>query len=558
MKNSVIFLAVILFTTGLAAQPVSTLIEELSRVGDGMAVAEDGSIFIAAGNQGSILWKVTPDLVVTEFASGFNYVVGVAIDADGNVFANNYQTGVLSKISPAGVKTDFATGLNGPAGLAFDSQGFLYVTEFGADFSGTGARITRFSPNGDREVFAEGAPLADVIGIAIDEFDNVYATNFDGSQVFRISAGSSGIEQFATIPGNSQINQITYGHGYVYIPAVSANIIYRIDANGNVEKFAGTGARGSLDDAASRATFNNPNSIAMNAAGDKIYIIDDNTNDLRVISHIGTPPSKLVNLSVRANAGVDENTLVLGYVGTPGTSASPPLLIRAIGPTLANFDLTGFAPDPALESFFDGASVQTNQNWGESPQASLLGSAFSTVGAFSLDETSQDAAIFESLKSGLNSVHISDPNSGIALGEIYTQPEFEGNLLNLSCRTLAGDGNAKVVGGFVLSGDRPERLLIRAVGPELANFGVSSVLSNPRIELFSGETSITSNSRWGTGIGASRMGAYFGVTGAFPLTTESNDAAIVVDLEPGAYTAVVSGESGETGVVLLEIYLITD
>jgi hypothetical protein len=134
----------------------------------------------------------------------------------------------------------------------------------------------------------------------------------------------------------------------------------------------------------------------------------------------------------------------------------------------------------------------------------------------------------------------------------------DGNLLNLSCRTLVGDGNAQVVGGFVLSGNRPERLLIRAVGPELANFGVTSALSSPRIELFSGETSITTNSRWGTGMGASRMSTYFGLTGAFPLTTGSTDAAIIVDLEPGAYTAVVSGENGETGVVLLEIYLITD
>lgn len=550
----VVFLSV----AELAGQPVSTLISNLPRIGDGLAIATDGTISIASGNRDSVIWKITPNLEVTEFDSDFSNAVGVAIDADGNVFANNYITGVLSKISPNGIKTTFATELNGPAGLAIDSNGFIYVTEFGPDFQGTGARITRFSPAGDREIFAEGAPLADIIGIAIDESDNVYATNFNGSQVFRIPAGSNTIELFATIPGNTRINQITYGHGYVYIPAATTNLIYRVDPAGNVEKFSGTGERGSLDDAVSRATFNNPNSIAVNAAGDEIYIIDDNTNDLRVINHIGTMPSKLVNLSVQANVGTAENTLVLGYVGSPGTSESPPLLIRAIGPTLAGFGVTDFAPDPALESFFDGSSVQANHNWGESPQATLIGSVFSTVGAFSIDESSLDAAILESLKSDLNSVHITDSESGIALGEINTQPGFDGNLLNLSCRTLAGDGNAKVIGGFVLGGDRPERLLIRAVGPELANYGVTTGMDNPRVEIFSGETSITSNSRWGIGIGESRMRRYFDLIGAFPLTSGSMDAALVIDLEPGAYTAVVSGENGETGVVLLEIYHITD
>ncbi len=105
-----------------------------------------------------------------------------------------------------------------------------------------------------------------------------------------------------------------------------------------------------------------------------------------------------------------------------------------------------------------------------------------------------DAAVLETLRPGANSIHITDADAGVALGEIYTLPEFEGTLLNLSCRTLVGTGSAQVIGGFVLASDRPERLLIRAVGPELANYGVANVLDNPWIEIFSGTTSITSNS----------------------------------------------------------------
>ncbi len=117
-----------------------------------------------------------------------------------------------------------------------------------------------------------------------------------------------------------------------------------------------------------RATFNNPNSIAVNAAGDKVYIVDDNTNDLRVISHIGVTPSKLSNLSVRANAGTEDSTLVLGYVGSPDADADDDLLVRAVGPTLTTFDVTGAAPDPALESFSDGTSIQANGDWGASTE----------------------------------------------------------------------------------------------------------------------------------------------------------------------------------------------
>ncbi len=243
MKTLRFVLTVLLTICALHAQPVSTLLNNRPLIGDGMAVDDDGNIFIASGNRGSIMWKVTPAGEVTEFASGFDYIVGVAVDADGNVFTNNYNSGELSKVSPSGVKSAFATGLNGPAGVAIDSEGFIYVTEFGSDFSGTGASILRFSPSGAREVFFSGSPLADVIGIAIDESNNVYATNFVGGQVYKILADSDTAELFATLPGNPAINQITFGSGHVYIPAASTNIIYRIDTGGTVEKFAGTGAR---------------------------------------------------------------------------------------------------------------------------------------------------------------------------------------------------------------------------------------------------------------------------------------------------------------------------
>ncbi|MBT5902215.1 MAG: hypothetical protein HOH58_08925, partial [Opitutaceae bacterium] len=99
MKISALLLVFLLTLAKLAAQPVSTLISNMPRIGDGLAVAADGTLFIASGNQGSEVWKVTPDLEISLFASDFAFAVGVAIDANNNVFVNNYQSGVLSKIT---------------------------------------------------------------------------------------------------------------------------------------------------------------------------------------------------------------------------------------------------------------------------------------------------------------------------------------------------------------------------------------------------------------------------------------------------------------------------
>jgi len=127
-------------------------------------------------------------------------------------------------------------------------------------------------------------------------------------------------------------------------------------------------------------------------------------------------------------------------------------------------------------------------------------------------------------------------------------------LANISSRTQVGVGaNAPII-GFVIDQGAPKPVLIRAAGPALSSFGLTGLLSNPRLEVFdSTGKAIANNDNWtAAGIGGATT---FNAVGAFPFTTGSRDAALLVTLSPGAYTAQVTGVgTPNTGIALLEVY----
>ncbi|MCF3649984.1 Ig-like domain-containing protein [Synoicihabitans lomoniglobus] len=130
-------------------------------------------------------------------------------------------------------------------------------------------------------------------------------------------------------------------------------------------------------------------------------------------------------------------------------------------------------------------------------------------------------------------------------------PAADGFLRNLSTRGYVGTGESILVAGFVVNGATPKQVLVRAIGPTLANYGVSGVVTDPTLKVYSGATVVASNDNWGTD--AAVPGATATI-GAFALPTGSADSALVTTLNPGPYTAQVSGVSGATGVGLVEIY----
>lgn len=263
----------------------------------------------------------------------------------------------------------------------------------------------------------------------------------------------------------------------------------------------------------------------------------------------------LVNLSVRSTAAEGAATLVVGFA-VSGQDAQP-LILRGVGPSLAGFGVTGFAVNPRV-TLYDGSQTQIdfNDDWTDSPE---VVEAFNTVGAFALVSGSEDAVLFRSIDPGAYSAHVTpgDAEAGIVVVEAYDakgDAELDAQLSNLSARTEVGTGAEVLIAGFVLEGPGEKRLLIRAIAPELAEFGLpaESLLTDPLLEIRRGDEVVASNNDWG---GSDELKSAFGEVGAFTLTDDaSRDAVLIVTLPAGVYTATVSGADGGTGVALVEVY----
>ncbi|MBI5771935.1 MAG: polysaccharide lyase 8 family protein [Verrucomicrobia bacterium] len=129
-------------------------------------------------------------------------------------------------------------------------------------------------------------------------------------------------------------------------------------------------------------------------------------------------------------------------------------------------------------------------------------------------------------------------------------------LTNLSTRAYLAARDDTIIAGFVVGGTGTKRLLVRAIGPTLATFGLTGALANPRLAIVNqAGATVAENDDWGSAPGtAAELAAIFPVAGAFALSATSRDAAAVVSLPPGQYSAVVRSMDGTSGVALVELY----
>lgn len=271
-------------------------------------------------------------------------------------------------------------------------------------------------------------------------------------------------------------------------------------------------------------------------------------------------PGRLVNLAIRANAGAGAQTLIVGAAVGGSATGTQPLLFRAAGPSLAGFGVTGVLADPALTVFDGTIPLASNDDWAGHP---AIADAATRAGAFAFAEPgSKDSALLHGgLRAGSYSKQVTAATGagGVALAEVYdatpadVPPASALRLVNLSARTQVGTGANLLIAGFALGGATSKTVLIRAVGPGLTPFGVTGLLVDPKLELFSGQTLIATNDNW-DGNATIRTAAVS--VGAFALPDGSRDAALLVTLAPGSYTAQVSGIANATGVALVEVYAI--
>lgn len=453
----------------------------------------------------------------------------------------------------ASTATSRGMGLGGPYAPFISTQpaDAMVIEGQTASFSvlafGNPAPTYQWRRNGVNFVPASDAPtltLANIPRGAAGNYD-VVITNSKGSVTSRAATLTVVVPTpptIATQPASAALNQ---GQTATFSVVAASNV--PVSYQWKKDGVAIPGAASS--------TYAVINAQAASAGG---YTVDISNSASTVTSSVATltvfttnAAGRLINLSIRTRAGTGAQVLTAGFaIAGAGTKQ---LLVRGIGPALAQFGVTDVLADPRIE-FFDGqTSVAANDDWDGGP---MLASTFSSAGAFALPFGSKDAALVGNFSPKSYTVQLTGAGgaTGLALAELYDldRIDSETRLINLSGRCSVGTGADKLNAGFVIGGAGSRTLLIRAVGPALNQFGVPGVLADPRLKLYnSSGRQIYENDDWG---GSSSYSAAFAQAGAFALPTGSKDAALVVVLPAGAYTAEVSGVNSTTGAALVEIY----
>jgi|GEM_PF-1570898 len=283
---------------------------------------------------------------------------------------------------------------------------------------------------------------------------------------------------------------------------------------------------------------------------------------LAVVTSSGSAPrGRIINLSVRTQAGSGDKTLIAGFI--IAGSGTKPVMVRASGPTLSNFGVSGVLSDPRLDLYQGSTVIAQNDSWKSAPnQAAIAAADGGNLGTFALD--SKEAIILNSLQPTAYTAIVSsaDGGAGVALVEVYDTdtaqpgtPEFDAQprLVNISARSAVGTGDAILIAGFVINGTASKRLMIRASGSTLTNFGLSGVLANPILQLYNNSTVVAQNTGWQSATNAAEFRSLNGDKMG-PYSLDPKDSGLVVTLAPGAYTAAVSGANNATGVALIEIF----
>jgi hypothetical protein len=273
--------------------------------------------------------------------------------------------------------------------------------------------------------------------------------------------------------------------------------------------------------------------------------------------------SQLTNISTRAFVQTGDSVIIGGFI----VEGSVPkrVIVRAIGPELIPYGVPNVLADPTLELHDGtGALIASNDNW----QATIIG------GIITMDQVAEirhsghaptlptESAIIANLPPGNYTAIVRGVNNtiGVALVEAYDlsasipSPSILGNI---STRGLVQMDDNVMIGGFIVQGPVPKRMIVRAIGPELIPYGVPNALGDPTLELHDGTGAlIASNDNWQTtiigGIITQDQVAEIRSSGHAP--TVATESAIIGNLPPGNYTAIVRGKNIIVGVALVEVY----
>ena len=276
---------------------------------------------------------------------------------------------------------------------------------------------------------------------------------------------------------------------------------------------------------------------------------------------VADPATRLGNISTRLRFETGANVGIAGFI----VSGSSPkrVLIRGVGPSLAQFGIAGTMSNPMLQVFDSsgsGVPIASNDDWQNQADG---GAAVLATGQQPSD--SRESAVVLTLQPGQYTAIVSGVGGEMGVGRVdvidLDPAASNSRAINVSTRGHVLTDPAAMIGGFVINGTHTRRVVIRAIGPSLAQFGVPGALAATTFQVFDSSNSgvpIASNTGWQNGnrvIGIPPSGGSMAELQTHGLAPSSaNESAIVLTLAPGAYTVVVRGVNNTTGVGLVEVY----
>jgi hypothetical protein len=263
--------------------------------------------------------------------------------------------------------------------------------------------------------------------------------------------------------------------------------------------------------------------------------------------------SRLGNISTRSFVQTSDNVMIGGFI-VQGTGPKR-VIIRAIGPELGQYGIPNPLADTTLELHDgNGALIAFNDDW-------VLSNQFQEIqNSGHAPANPLESAIIADVAPGSYTAIVRGFNDtiGVALVEVYDlSPDASSSLGNISTRSFVQTSDNVMIGGFIVQGTGPKRVIIRAIGPELTQFGITNALADTTLELHnSAGALIASNDDWRNTIlgGIIRTDQVSDIESSGRAPTNDLESAIIADLPPGNYTAIVRGFDNTVGVALVEVY----
>jgi Tol biopolymer transport system component len=580
---------------GLDGQPGKGYGADISRDGRFVLFTSKGTNLVPNHTEGPIdvyvrdlVTNTTTLVSVNEGGRGDGEAIGISITGDGRFALFRAFPSVPTPNDPVAPKL-----------FVRDLQAGITTVVGNSPLTLTGAKI---SENGRFVVFTSAANNLEEAPNGGDYREDVYlrdiqlgvterlSSEFHLSSVGDISADGQVIVFFATVSGGvpqiyvhdrrtGSTQELIPGGGwavdldasgrFVLFETDSTGLGIDIDTNGLLDVF--------LHDRQLRTTRLISHNVANSASGDRdsgIFLSDrplitddgqtvvftSHATDIVTIPKYVTPPSleryddvyvssidtsgRLLNISTRGQVLDGDKVLIGGFILTG--SSSKKIMVRALGPSLAAAGVAGALSDPTLELFdHTGALIARNDNWVEN-QAEIGATGLAPSSLF-------ESALAPSLPPGAYTAVVrgKDGSTGVGLVELYDlEPTANSELANISTRDSVDTGDRVMIAGVIAGdpGGGAAKVLVRAIGPSLSDAGVAGALQNPALELRdSNGTILASNDDW-----KANQRPEIEETGLPP--ARDVESAILQELAPGAYTAIVRGQNNSTGIGLVEVY----